>query len=52
MEYLESDVATKFPQIYAAPGCDTTSFLHVVGKIKMSQWKRKAEASKHSWCFM
>ena len=44
--YLGTDVPIKFPQIHAATGRDTTSFLHVVGKIKVSQWKRKAEASK------
>ena len=48
MEYLGTDAPTKFPQILAATGRDTASFLHVVSKIKVSQWKRKAEASKHS----
>ena len=46
--YLGTDVPIKFPQIHAATGRDTTSFLHVVGKIKVSQWKRKAEASKQN----
>ena len=50
--YLGTDVPIKFPQIHAATGRDTTSFLHVVGKIKVSQWKRKAETSKHNWCFI
>ena len=52
MEFLGNDAATKFPQIHAATGRDTTSYLHVVDKTKVSQWKRKAEASKHNWCFM
>ena len=50
--YLGTDVPIKFPQIHAATGRDTTSFLHVVGKIKVSQWKRKAETYKHNWYFM
>ena len=41
VEYLGTNVATKFPQIYpqihAATVRDTTSFLHFVGKIKESQ---------------
>ena len=52
VEFLGNDAATKFPQIHAATGRDTTSYLHVVDKTKVSQWKRKAEASKHNWCFM
>ena len=52
MIYLGTDVPTKFHQIHAAAGRDATFFLHVVREIKVSQWKRKAEASKHSWCFM
>ena len=35
VEYLGSDVTTKFPQIHAARRRDTTSFLHVAGKIKV-----------------
>ena len=31
------DDATKLPQIHAVRGCDTTSFLHGVGKIKVSK---------------
>ena len=38
-EYLETDVEIKLAQI------------HVVVK-KVSQWKRKAQASKHNWCLM
>ena len=34
VEYLGVDVATNLPQIHAATGFDTTSFLHVIGKIK------------------
>ena len=34
VEYLGTDVATKLPQIHTATGHNTTSFLHVVGKIK------------------
>ena len=34
VEYLVSDIATKLPQIHAVTGCDTTSFLHTVAKIK------------------
>ena len=41
VEYLGNDVATKFPQIHADPRRDTTSFLHVFGKIKVSRWKKK-----------
>ena len=52
MIYLGTDVPTKFHQIHAAAGRDATFFLYVVREIKVSQWKRKAEASKHSWCFM
>ena len=48
MEYLGTDVPTKFPQILEATGRNTASFLHVVSKIKVSKWKRKAEASKRS----
>ena len=51
-EYLRTDVATKFPQIHAAIGHDTTFFSHVIVKIKVSQWKRKIEVSKHKRCFM
>ena len=44
-EYLGTDVAAKFPQIHAAAGRDTTSFLHGVGKIKVLKkclnWKEK-----------
>ena len=36
MEYLGTDVSKKFPQILAATGRDTTSFLNVVGKIKVT----------------
>ena len=43
-----SELTNKVSQIHAATGRDTTSFLHVVGKIKVSQWKSKAEASKHN----
>ena len=50
VEFLGNDVATKFPKIHAAPNRDTTSFLHLVGKIKVSQWKKKA--SKHNQRFM
>ena len=35
VEYLSTDAATKIPQIHAVPGCDTTSFLHSVAKIKV-----------------
>ena len=52
VEYLGTDVATNFPQIHAATGRDTTSFHYVIGKIKVFQWKRKAEVSKHKCCFM
>ena len=52
MEYLRTDVPTKFPQIYVAAGPDTTYFLDVVGKMKVAQWKRKADVSKHNWYFM
>ena len=48
MEYLGTDVPTKFPQILEATGRNAASFLHVVSKIKVSKWKRKAEASKRS----
>ena len=34
VEYLSNDVATKLPQIHAVTGCDATSFLHSVAKIK------------------
>ena len=33
--YLETEVATKFPQIHTVTGYDTTSSLHVVGKIQV-----------------
>ena len=36
MEYLGTDIAS-FPQIHAPTGRDTTSFLHDVSKIKVSQ---------------
>ena len=51
MEYLRTDVPTKFPQIHVAAGRDRTYFLDVVGKMKVAQWKRKADASKRNWCF-
>ena len=35
VEYLGTDVATKLPQIHAATGHGTTSFLHGVVKIKV-----------------
>ena len=34
-EYLGKDVTTKLPQVHTVTECDTTSFLHVVGKIKV-----------------
>ena len=34
VKHLRSDVVTKLPQIHAATARDTTSFLHVVGKLK------------------
>ena len=34
---FRTDDATNLPQIYAVRGCDTTSFLHGVGKIKVSK---------------
>ena len=49
---LGTDVATKLPQIHAVTGCDTTSFFHGAGKIKVpktSKWKRKNQASKGNW---
>ena len=42
-EYLRTDVTTKFSQIDAATGRDKTSFLHIAGKIKVSQQRRKAD---------
>ena len=51
VEYLGNDVATKFPQIHASAWSDNF-MLHVVGKIKVSRWKTKAETSKHNWCFI
>ena len=33
--YLETEVATKFPQIHTVTGYDTTSSLHVVEKIQV-----------------
>ena len=41
VKYLGTEIPIKFPHIHAATGHDTTSFLHVVGKVKVSQWKRK-----------
>ena len=35
VKYLSADVATKIPQIHAVTGCDTTSFLLNVAKIKV-----------------
>ena len=35
LEYLGTDVATKLLQIHIVTGCDTTSFLHGVRKIKV-----------------
>ena len=35
VEYLGTDVATKLTQIHAVTACNTTSFLHSVGKIKV-----------------
>ena len=32
VEYLGTNVSIKFPQIHTVTGCDTTSFLHSVGK--------------------
>ena len=56
VENLETDVAANLSQIHAVTGFDTTSFLHVFGKIKvlqkMFQWKSKTQASKRNWCFM
>ena len=34
-EYFGTNLAANLPQIYAVTGFDTTSFLHVVGKIKV-----------------
>ena len=44
VEFLGPDFAAKLHQIHTVTVCDTTSFLHTVGKIKVikSQWKRKA----------
>ena len=33
VEYLGTDISAKFPQIHTVIECDTTSFLHSVGKI-------------------
>ena len=58
VEYLGTDVSAKFTQIHTVIVCDATSFLHSVGKMflksfsKVSHWKRKADTSKHNWCFM
>ena len=52
VECLGTDVATKISQIHAATGRDKTCILHVFSKTKVSQWKRKSEASKHNCCFM
>ena len=35
VKYLLTDVATKIPQIHTVTGCDTTSFLLNVAKIKV-----------------
>ena len=34
-QYYETEVATKIPKIHVVKGCNTTSFLHDVGKIKV-----------------
>ena len=58
VEYLGTDVLAKFHQIHTVTGCDTTSFLHSVGKnslksfSKVCHWKRKAHNSKYNRCFM
>ena len=58
VEYLGTNVSIKFPQTHTVTGCDTTSFLSNIGENvltsfkKVSQWKRKAEVSKHNLCFM
>ena len=52
---LGTDVATKLPQIHAVPVCDTSSFLHSVGKTKVFEnvsTEKKNQASKGNWCFM
>ena len=33
VEYPGNDVSAKLPQIHTVKGCDTTSFLHCVGKM-------------------
>ena len=35
VEYLGTDVAIKLPQIHSVTGCEITSFLDVVGKVKV-----------------
>ena len=33
-QYYETEIATKIPKIHVVTQCNTTSFLHGVGKIK------------------
>ena len=35
VEYYGKDVTLKFPHIHALTGCNTTSYLHGMGKIKV-----------------
>ena len=38
VEYLWTDVSAKFAQIHTVTGCDTTSFLHGVGKNSLKSF--------------
>ena len=35
VKYLVNDLALKLPDVYAITGCDTTSFIFSVGKVKV-----------------
>ena len=56
LQNISEPVATKLHQIDTVTGFDTTSFLLVFGKIRVSlkvfQKKRKVQASEYNWCFM
>ena len=44
VDHLGRPIALKLPQIHAITGCDTTSYLHGVGKIKVQNKIKKKPA--------
>ena len=48
VEYLGTDVLAKFHQIHTVTGCDTTSFLHSVGKNSLKSFSSVSLEKKSS----